>query len=100
MTEAAIFRTSFPAADLGGPAAPDPAKCSVSAIAELAKAAGPEMRMNSLALDVTSHVLGDGQVTVTASVEKRARSIVFASVEARAASGLVYSAQGLFSRAG
>jgi hypothetical protein len=34
------------------------------------------------------------------SVDKRARSIVFASIEARSEGRLVYSAQGLFSRGG
>lgn len=84
---------------LGGPGAPDPQECSAHAMAVLAAAAGTDMRLTSLALDVTSYELGHGDVSCTLRVHKRARSILFASVEARSDGRLVYSAQGLFSRA-
>jgi hypothetical protein len=83
---------------LGGPGAPDPQECSAHAMAVLAEAAGTDMRLTSLALDVTSHELGHGDVSCALRVDKRARSIVFASIEARSDGRLVYSAQGLFSR--
>jgi hypothetical protein len=84
---------------LGGPGAPDPQKCSAHAMAALGEAAGTDMRLTSLALDVTSQELGHGDVSCTLRVDKRARSIVFASMEARSDGRLVYSAQGLFGRA-
>lgn len=58
------------------------------------------MRVASLSLDIASHALGSDPVEAAVSVDKRAKSIVFASVEARAEGRLVYSAQGLFSRVG
>ncbi len=85
---------------LGGPGAPDPQKCSAHALASLGAAAGVDMRLASLSLDVTSHELGEAPVSITVRVDKRARSIVFASIEARSDGRLVYSAQGLFSRTG
>jgi hypothetical protein len=88
------------ATDLGAPAAPDATACSANAIGLLAAAAGPDMRLSSLSLDVTSHPLAAGPVTVTISIDKRARSIIFASCEARAGDTLVFAAQALFSRAG
>lgn len=66
----------------------------------LGEAAGTDLRLSSLSLDVTSHALGDRPIDITVQVDKRTRSIVFASIEARSAGRLVYSAQGLFSRAG
>lgn len=66
----------------------------------LGEAAGADMRLASLSLDVTSQALGEAPVSITVRVDKRARSIVFASIEARSDGRLVYSAQGLFSRAG
>ena len=68
-------------------------------MAALDEAAGPDMRLATLSLDVTSQELGHGDVSCTLRVDKRARSIVFASIEARSDGRLVYSAQGLFSRA-
>jgi len=85
-------------ASLGGPGAPEPELCSRAAIAALAEAAGPGMRMTSLALDVASHAIGEGMVEVATTIDKRAKSIVFASVEARLGAAMVFSAQGLFSR--
>jgi hypothetical protein len=66
-------------------------------MAALAEAAGADLRLTSLALDVTSQELGHGDISCTLRVDKRARSIVFASIEARSDGRLVYSAQGLFS---
>jgi len=68
-------------------------------MAVLGEAAGSDMRLSSLSLDVTSQELGHGDVSCTLRVGKRARSIVFASIEALSDGRLVYSAQGLFSRA-
>lgn len=85
---------------LGGPGAPQPEKCSQHALGLLGEAAGEDMRLASLSLDVTSHLLGDAPVSVAVRVDKRARSIVFASIEARSDGRLVYSAQGLFNRVG
>lgn len=92
--------TRIAPADLGGPGAPLAEPCSVAAIAALRGVAGPGFRMTSLALDVASIPIGDTTVELAARVDKRARSIVFASVEARAAGRMVFSAQGLFSTAG
>lgn len=63
-------------------------------------AAGPDMRMTSMSIDVTTHALGESDVSLVAKTDKRARSIVFVSCEARADGRLVFSAQGLFGRAG
>lgn len=101
MTELAHARVrQLAPADLGGPGAPVAELCSAVAIAVLAEAAGPDFRMTSLALDVASHPLTDAPVDLIARVDKRARSIVFVSVEARSAERLVFSAQGLFSAIG
>jgi hypothetical protein len=100
MADADPTLTRIAASTLGGPGAPDPQKCSSSAMAVLGAAAGEGMRMASLSLDVTSHPLSVDAVEVAVRVDKRARSIVFASAEARSGGKLVYSAQGLFSRAG
>lgn len=86
--------------ELGGPAAADPKLCSAFVIALLGEAAGEGMRMASLALDLTTNALGERPVEVTVRIDKRARSIVFASAEARAGDDLVFTAQGLFSRSG
>lgn len=99
MTVADPILTTIAAEALGGPGSPDPGKCSGNAMSVLGDAAGPEMRLASISLDVTSHPLGNGAVDISVSVDKRARSIVFASVEARSGGRLVYSAQGLFCRA-
>jgi hypothetical protein len=100
MTDAYPRQSVIAANLLGGPGAPDPRECSGHAMIALGEAAGPEMRLTSLSLEVASHLLGDGEVALTIKVDKRARSIAFASVEARSGDKLVYSAQGLFSRAG
>ena len=54
--------------------------------------------MASLALDVTGNALHERSVEVMIRIDKRARSIVFVSAEARAGDDLVFTAQGLFSR--
>jgi len=89
--------TRIAPADLGGPGAPLAELCSAVAITALREAAGTGFRMTSLALDVASIPLGDVEVELTTRVDKRARSIVFVSVEARAAGRMVFNAQGLFS---
>ena len=102
MTELSVTQpvsTRLAPADLGGPGAPLADLCSAIAIAALREAAGPGFRMTSLALEVASHPLGSAEVEITARVDKRARSIVFASVEARSGERMVFSAQGLFSAA-
>ncbi len=87
----------IPAANLGGPGAPDPELCATAAIQALGAAAGESFRMASLALDVASHAIGIGMVEVTTTIDKRARAIVFVSLEARMGGAMVFSAQGLFS---
>lgn len=87
----------IPAAELGGPGAPDPELCAKAAIRALGEAAGTSFRMNSLALDVASHAIGAGMVEVATKTDKRARAIVFVSLEARMGGAMVFSAQGLFS---
>lgn len=98
MVEAASHTTFLTGADLGGPMAADPTRCSARAIQLLGHAAGEGMRMTSLAMDVTANPLGEHDVDVTVRVDKRARSIVFVSAEARAGGDLVFTAQGLFNR--
>jgi hypothetical protein len=85
--------------NLGGPGPADPATCSSCAVVFLARAAGEGMRMTSLEMDVTSNAIGDHAVAITTQIDKRAKSIVFASLEARADGVLVFRAQGLFSKA-
>lgn len=87
-----------PAADLGGPGSPDPELCATVAIEALSDAAGGGFRLLSLSLDVASHAIGGGMVAVATQTDKRAKAIVFASVEARIGAAMVFSAQGLFSR--
>ena len=87
-------------ASLGAPGSGDPARCSGAAIEALSGVAGPGFGMTSLALDVASAKLGPGEIEVRAQVDKRTRSIVFASAEAWQGEQLVFSAQGLFSRRG
>ena len=87
----------IPAADLGGPGAPDPELCAAAAIRALSETAGEIFRLNSLALDVASHAIGVGMVELSAKTDKRARAIVFVSLEARMGAAMVFSAQGLFS---
>lgn len=87
----------IPATDLGGPGAPDPELCAAAAIRALGDTAGETFRLNSLALDVASHAIGVGMVELSAKTDKRARAIVFVSLEARMGGAMVFSAQGLFS---
>lgn len=87
----------IPAADLGGPGAPDPELCAAAAIRALGETAGASFRMASLALDVASHAISAGMVEVSTTTDKRARAIVFVSLEARMGGAMVFSAQGLFS---
>ncbi len=86
------------AASLGAPGPADPTGCSAMAIEALLDVAGEGFGMTSLALDVASAKLGGAEVEVRAQVDKRTRSIVFASAEAWQGEQLVFSAQGLFSR--
>lgn len=98
MAERVTSTVEISSTDLGGPGAPDASRCSAQAIAVLGQAAGADMRISSLSMDVTSHTMSEGPVTITVSIDKRARSIVFASCEARSGETLVFSAQALFSR--
>ena len=91
---------TIPATALGAPGAPDPARCSLVAIEALARSAGQGLRLTSIALDVASHPLSPGEVAIRTIVDKRSRSIVFASIDARLGNQLVFSAQGLFSGPG
>lgn len=100
MSENSPHDIRIPATQLGGPGAPDATLCSAKVVALLSAAAGEGMRMTSLALDVTSFALGEADVSISVRVDKRAKSIVFASAEARSGEQLVFTAQGLFSRAG
>ena len=98
MDATASIKKTLNSADLGGPAAADPTRCSAYVIASWGDAAGEGMRMASLALDVTGNALHERSVEVMIRIDKRARSIVFVSAEARAGDDLVFTAQGLFSR--
>lgn len=100
MEAADSLKRTLTSSDLGGPAAADPTLCSARVIALLGEIAGEGMRMTSLAMDVTTNALGARNVDVVLKLDKRAKSIVFASAEARAGDDLVFTAQGLFSRAG
>ncbi len=100
MGDSVISTRNIPTHDLGGRGAPDPARCSAHAIAVLSDAAGADMRMTSLSIDVTTHGMDADVATLAVKIDKRARSIVFASCEARIGDKLVFAAQGLFSRIG
>lgn len=100
MTQAETAIVSVAASQLGGPDAPAFALCASRAITILGDIAGEGMRMTSLSIDVTSHVLEEQNVEISVRTDKRAKSIVFASAEARAGDKLVFKAQGLFCRAG
>jgi hypothetical protein len=58
------------------------------------------MRLTQIQLDMASHAIGQNEVTISTRIDKRTRSIVFASAEARAGGELVFRAQALFSRRG
>ncbi len=88
--------TSVAAGYLGAPGASDPVRCSQAAIEVLGRVAGPEFRMTSLTLEVSSQPLVAGEVSIWAQADKRTRSIVFASAEAWQGGRLVFTAQGLF----
>jgi hypothetical protein len=98
MSEANVM--TIAAADLGAPGPASPEACAGVAIRLMGQAAGAGFRMTSLALDVASQALTDGRVKVAYQVDKRSRSIVFVSVDARLDGILVFAAQGLFSRQG
>ena len=98
MSEDAPLLKRIPAHELGGPAPADPTVCSETVIALMSTVAGEGMRMTSLNLDVTAAVLGETDVSISARVDKRARSIVFVSAEARSDAQLIFTAQGLFVR--
>lgn len=100
MADTDSFSLSIAGKDFGAPAAPDATACSAWVIRVLGDAAGADMRLASLSLDVTSHPLGDDDIDLAVRIDKRARTIVFASCEARAAGRLVFSAQTLFALRG
>ncbi|MDP3739771.1 MAG: hypothetical protein Q8R02_20455 [Hyphomonadaceae bacterium] len=56
--------------------------------------------MTSLALELAAQDIRDGVVEIRTTVDKRSRSILFVSVEARISDQLVFTAQGLFSPTG
>lgn len=92
--------TTVAGADLGGPGRPEASRCSAAAIEALSRAAGTDLRLTQIQLDIASHPIGQNDVAISARIDKRTRSIVFASAEARAGGELVFRAQALFSRSG
>lgn len=83
---------------LGGSGRADPALCAAMAIDVLGKAAGAELGLSSLSIDVAGGKLAAGQpVSVRAEIDKKTRAIVFATAEAHTGGELVFSARGLFS---
>lgn len=83
---------------LGGSGLPDPAKCAQIAIEVLGKAAGGDLGLTSLSLEMAGGKLEAGRfVAVRAEVDKRTRAIVFTKLEARMGGELVFQARGLFS---
>jgi acyl-coenzyme A thioesterase PaaI-like protein len=97
MSEASVTEAkAVSAASLGGPGPADPQKCSAAALEALGEAVGAGMRLTSVQLDVSSKTLGSGEVSVRARVDKRTKSIAFASVEALAGEEMVFRAQALF----
>lgn len=98
MTHTATAIVTVQPDELGGPGAPSASQAASRVIQLLGEAAGEGMRLASLSIDITSHPLEDRPVDIAVRIDKRARSIIFASAEARAGGLLVFSAQGLFSR--
>jgi hypothetical protein len=97
MSEASVAKVkNIPSASLGGPGLADPHECSIAAIEALSGAVGVGMRLTSMQLEVSAKQVGQGAVAVRARVDKRTRSIAFASVEAVAGGEMVFRAQGLF----
>jgi len=74
-------------------------RCAEVAVAALRAAAGDGFRLASLSIDVASHAIGEADVEIAASVDKRTSAILFASVMAISAGHMVFSAQALFARA-
>ena len=89
--------TTVPAAALGGPGGPDAAKCSVVAIEALSRVAGLNMGVTQMQIDVSSLALGQREVAIHARIDKRTKSILFASADAQAGDQMVFRAQALFS---
>ena len=81
-----------------GEGSADPGRCSDMAMEAMSRVAGAGFAMRSLSLEVASHRLGAGEVSIRAHADKRTQSIVFVSAEAWQGEQLVFSAQGLFSR--
>lgn len=100
MTEASVASVNtVPSSSLGGPGPAEPMRCAATAIAAMGQSSGG-LRMTSLALELASQDIRDGIVELRTTVDKRTRSILFVSVEARVGDQLVFTAQGLFSAAG
>jgi hypothetical protein len=95
MSDASEART-ISADDLGGPGPADATMCSIAAISVLSAATGDTMRLSSMQLEVSSKPIGDAGVTVRTKIDKRTRSIAFASVEALTEDEMVFRAQALF----
>jgi hypothetical protein len=75
-------------------------RCSQAAIEALSRVAGPEMKLTQIQIDLSSHAIGENGIAIRAQIDKRTRSIVFASAEATAGGAIVFRAQALFSRRG
>ncbi len=86
------------AASIGGPGPADPALCSSAAIAAMASAAGAGFGLTTLQIDVASQPVGSSDVVIRVRIDKRTKSIVFASVEAMSGQQMVFRAQGLLGR--
>ncbi|HEV7690259.1 MAG TPA: hypothetical protein VGO52_05530 [Hyphomonadaceae bacterium] len=95
MSDAPEPRTISPD-DLGGPGPADATLCSIAALSVLSATVGEAMRLASVQLEVSSKPVGAAPVVVHTKIDKRTKSIAFASVEALTGDEMVFRAQALF----
>jgi hypothetical protein len=55
-------------------------------------------RLTTMQIDLASRPVGASEVAIRVRIDKRTKSIVFASVEAMAGEQMVFRAQGLFGK--
>jgi hypothetical protein len=95
MSNAPETRTISPD-DLGGPGPADATLCSIAAVGILSASVGEAMRLASVQLEVSSKPVGEAPVVLRTKIDKRTKSIAFASVEALTGDEMVFRAQALF----
>ncbi len=87
------------AAKLGGLGRGDPTLCSGVAIAALGEVVGAEFALGSLTIELGPAMMDGGEAELRVRIDKRTRSVAFATAEAWAGDQMVFAARGLFAKA-